>query len=283
MPKINAYIKNAIAQLFDHIEEKCHVKFASFTASDSQGQPTIAAGTRDYMDDFPNNQSNGIYKYLYDPGLAFDYRFHQRLSEAPFKKTTKPWVTIMFSTKQVRTLTNVLSHKYTRTEYVSGKPIEFKTRMVSVPVNMVLVSNDMDKLYNTTEKVAMYFDRFINYHYDQTIVFGNVKKGGFELYENVAGRAANIKEVDLDKYDTTQRGSLVASAFQFDLIYWVCETPGAELKLLEKIILEVETKGSGIKQVITITEDKIEESTEEIKDEPEEIEQEFFSETDVED
>lgn len=263
MAKINAYIKNAIAQLFDHIEEKCHVKFASFTASDSQGQMTLAAGTRDYMDDFPNNQSNGIYKYLYDPSMTFDFRFHQRLAEAPFAKTTKPWVTIMFSTKQVRTLTNVLSHKYTRIEYVEGKPIEFKTRMVSVPVNMILVSNDMDKLYNTTEKVAMYFDRFINYHYDQTIVFGNVEKDGFELYENVAGRAANIKEVDLDKYDTTQRGSLVASAFQFDLIYWVCETPGAELKLLKKIILEVKAKGSGIKQVITITEDGIEETIEE--------------------
>ena len=101
---VNDYIKNAIAQLFDEIEDKCHVKFATFTASDSQGQKEIAAGTRDYMDNKSNNQSNGIYKYLYDPGLAFDFRFHQRLAAAPFQKTSKPWATIMFSTKQVLSL-----------------------------------------------------------------------------------------------------------------------------------------------------------------------------------
>ena len=117
----------------------------------------------------------------------------------------------------------------------------------------------MDKLYNTTEKVAMYFDRFINYHYDQTLVFGNVKKGGFEIYENVAGRAANIREIDLEKYDTTNVGQLVASAFQFDLIYWVSQTPGVTLKILKKIILEVKVKGSKYKQILTITEDGIEE------------------------
>ena len=261
---INAYIKNAIAQLFDEIEDKCHVRFATFTASDTQGQQNLAAGTRTYMEDKPNNQSNGVYKYLYDPGLAFDYRFHQRLAEAPFAKTSKPWATIMFSTKQVRPLTNVLSHIYRRIEYINGNPVEFKTRMQSVPVNMVIVSNDMDKLYNTTEKIAMYFDRFINFHYDQTIVFGKPENGGYELYDNVAGRAANIRETDLNKYDTTQRGSLVASAFQFDLIYWVCETPGTELKILKKIILEIEIKGHPEKQILTITEDGVEETTEAI-------------------
>ena len=252
---INAYIKNAIAQLFDELEEKCHVKFATFTASDTQGQKELAAGTRTYMDDAKNNKSNGVYKYLYDPDLTFDYRFHQRLAEAPFEKTSKPWATIMFNTKQVRTLTNVLSHVYTRVENFGDSIKEFKTRMVSVPVNMAIVSNDMDKLYNTTEKVAMYFDRFINFHYSQVLTFGKVKEGGFEVCEEVAGRAANIREVDLNKYDTTQKGSLVASTFEFDLVYWVCQTPGVDLKLLEKIILEIKTKGSSQKQVITITED----------------------------
>ena len=262
MSKINAYIKNAICQLFDELEDKCHIKLASFTASDTQGQKNIAAGARIYMNDTTNNQSNGVYKYLYDPALSFDYRFHQRLAEAPFAKTEKPWATIMFNTKQVRPLTNVLSHVYKRIEYIAGKPVQFLTRMQSVPVNMVIVSNDMDKLYNTTEKIAMYFDRFINFHYKQVIVFGNVDKDGYELYETVAGRAANIREVDLNKYDTTQRGSLVASAFQFDLIYWVCQTPGVELKLLNKIILELQIKGEGKKQVLTITEDGVNETTE---------------------
>jgi len=253
---LNAYIKNAIAQLFDEIEDKCHVKFATFTASDSQGQKEIAAGTRQFMDNKPNNKSNGIYKYLYDPNLSFDFRFHQRLAAAPFEKTSKPWATIMFNTKQVRTLTNVLSHIYTRTEYINGTPTQFKTRMVSVPVNMVIISNDMDKLYNTTEKVAMYFDRFINFHYDHVITFGDVKNGGYEFYESVAGRAANIREIDLDKLDTEHKGSLCSQAYQFDLIYWVVQTPAASLKLLKKIILEIDV-GQKPNQVLTITEDGI--------------------------
>lgn len=264
---INAYIKNAIAQLFDEIEDKCHVKFATFTASDSQGQKEIAAEGRQFMSDTPNNKSNGIYKYLYDPGLAFDFRFHQRLAAAPFAKTSKPWATIMFSTKQVRTLTNVLSHLYTDTVYVNGAPTQFKTRMVSVPVNMVVVSNDMDKLYNITENMAMYFDRFINFHYNQTLTVGNVNEGGYELYQEVSGKAANIREVDLDKLDTEHRGSLCSQAYQFDLIYWVTQTPGVTLKLLEKIILEVQfgNQNGNIekpKHIITITEDSIEETEE---------------------
>lgn len=257
MAVINSYIKNAIAQLFDEIEDKCNVKFTTFTASDSQGQKNIAAGTREYMDDKKNNQSNGIYKYLYDPGLAFDFRFHQRLAAAPFEKTSKPWATIMFSTRQVRPLTNVLSHVYTRTEYVNGSPMQFKSRMVSVPVNMVVISNDMDKLYNTTEKIAMYFDRFINFHYKQVLTFGNVKKGGFELYDEVVGRAANIREVDLDKLDTEHKGQIVSQGYQFDLIYWVSQTPGVSLRLLKKIILEIAVDKQKI-QTITITENNVE-------------------------
>lgn len=135
--------------------------------------------------------------------------------------------------------------------------------MVSVPVNMVVVSNDMDKLYDTTEKIAMYFDRFINFHYDHVLTFGDVKKGGYELYENVSGRAANIREVDLDKLDTEHKGSIVSQGYQFDLIYWVVETPGVNLRLLKKIILEIEIpKGGRPKQIVTITEDGITEEDE---------------------
>lgn len=260
MARVNAYIKNAIAQLFDTIEDKSNVKFATFTASDSQGQKELSAGTRQYMDNKPNNKSNGIYKYLYDPALAFDFRFHQRLAAAPFEKTNKPWATIMFSTKQTRTLTNILSHIYKRREYVDGNLIEFKSRMISVPVNMVVVSNDMDKLYDTTEKIAMYFDRFINFSYDHVITFGDVKNAGYELCETVVGRASNIREVDLDKLDTEHKGSIVSQGYQFDLVYWVVETPGTSLRLLKKIILEIEIpKGAKPRQIITITENGISE------------------------
>ena len=234
---LNVYIHNAIAQLFDDIEDKCHVKFATFTASDTQGQQTLAAGTRRFMNDAENNNSNGIYKYLYDPALAFDFRFHQRLAAAPFAKTSKPWATIMFSTKQTRSLTNILSHKYTEVHYNEGQPYEIKVKRTSVPVNMVVVSNDIDKLYHTTELMTTYFDRFINFHYDQVI---DVNKE-FQIYESRVGQAANIREVDLTKLDTEQRGSLVTQAYTFDLVYFVAVTPGVELKLLKKIILEIES------------------------------------------
>ena len=252
MARLNAYIHNALAQLFDEIEEKCKVKFATFTASDLQGQETKAAGTRTYMDDEPNNSSHGVYKYLYDPQLAFDYRFHQRLAEAPFEKTSKPWATIMFSTKQARPLTNLLSHKYTCTYYdKKGNPFQIKIKRVSVPVNMAIISNDMTKLYSTTEKIAMYFDRFINFHYDHVITLGDIENGGVEILESKVGQAANIKEVDLTKLDTQHRGQLVSEAYSFDLIYFVVETPQTSLKLLKKIILEIRTdNGSLINKII---------------------------------
>lgn len=258
MAKLNSYLNNAICQLFDEIEDKCKVKFAKFTASDLQGQETIAAGQRDYMDDTPNNESHGIYKYLYDPQLTFDFRFHQRLAAMPFKKTNKPWATIMFSTKQVRPLTNMLSHKYKKILYNEGVPYEFLTRRVSVPVNMAIISNDMTKLYNTTEKMAMYFDRFINFHYNQVISMGD----DFTVQQNVSGQAMNIREVDLTKYDTTTRGSIVAVPFTFDLIYWVVDTPGTELKVLKKIILEIKVDNGAYHETIIIQDDEESENKE---------------------
>ena len=243
MAILSAYLNNAICQLFDEIEEKCKVKFATFTASDLQGQQNIAAGKREYMDDTPNNLSHGIYKYLYDPELRFDFRFHQRLAAAPFQKTDVPWATLMFSTKQARPLTNILSHHYKGTYTANdGKLYELDIKRVNVPVDMALVSNDMTKLYNTAEKMAMYFDRFINFHYDHVINIGDPAKGGTMIQESKVGQAFNIKEVDLTKLDTERRGSLVAEAYSFDLVYFVVDTPGTSIQLLKKIILELEIK-----------------------------------------
>lgn len=240
MARPKAYINNAIAQLFDEIEEKCKVRFATFTASETQGQINKTTQYREYMSDVENNDSNGIYKYLYDPNLSFDFRFHQRLAAAPFRKTSTPWVTIMFNTKQARPLTHILSHKYKDIKYdKNGNPHMLKIKRVSVPVNMALVSNDIDKLYETTEKISTYFDRFINFHYDHVITVGKLGKGGFNIYESKVGQAANIREVDLTKLDTEQRGSLVSQAYQFDLVYWAVETPeDTELHVIKKIILD---------------------------------------------
>jgi hypothetical protein len=249
--RLNAYINNAITQLFDDIEDKCHVKFATFTASDTQGQENLVASPRQYMNDTENNKSNGIYKYLYDPALAFDFRFHQRLAAAPFAKTRKPWVTIMFSTKQTRSLTNILSHKYKEIHYNEGVPYELMVKRTSVPVNMVLVSNDIDKLYNTTELITTYFDRFINFHYDHVIDVNDT----FQIKESRVGQASNIREIDLTKLDTEQRGSLVTQAYTFDLVYFVAVTPGTELKLLKKIIFEIEAPAGNNILTLTIVED----------------------------
>ena len=65
MAKATDYLKNAIAQLFDEIEDKCKVKFATFTASDTQGQQNIVA-SREYMSDEENNNSRrGVVRLSY--------------------------------------------------------------------------------------------------------------------------------------------------------------------------------------------------------------------------
>jgi hypothetical protein len=47
------------------------------------------------------------------------------------------------------------------------------------------------------------------------------------------------------------------------LVYWDVRTPGVNLRLLKKIILEIKTpKGTKPKQIITITEEGIKEEDE---------------------
>lgn len=256
MTLLSPYINNAICQLFDEIEVKCKVKFATFTASDLQGTTNVATKKRDFMDDTINNDNHGIYKYLYDPKLSFDYRFHQRLAEAPFVKTSKPWVTIMFNTKQVRPLTNMLSHKYKGNVNHEGNYYDPLRRRVSVPVNMALVSNDISKLYQVTERIALYFDRFINFHYTHVLEsLRSTKENPILLKENISGQAMNIREVDLNKYDTTTKGSLVAVPYSFDMIYWVVDDLDTILKPLRKIILEIDVGGE-FKEVLIIQEEE---------------------------
>ena len=263
-----SYIKNAIAQLFDEIEEKCKVRFATFTASESKGQINKDTKYREYMSDVRNNDSNGIYKYLYDPNLSFDFRFHQRLAAAPFRDTKTPWVTIMFNTKQPRPLTYILSHKYKDIKYdADGNPYMLKIKRVSVPVNMAVVSNDIDKLYETTEKIAAYFDRFINFHYDHIITIGDLCDGGFNIYESKVGQAANIREVDLTKLDTQQRGSLVSEAYQFDLVYWVVEAPEVSLHIVKKIILDLYVDNQFIDEYVIVDTTQDEDNNEEDENE----------------
>ena len=51
----------------------------------------------------------------------------------------------------------------------------------------------------------------------------------------------DITEIDLDKLDTSSRGSIVSSAYSFGLVYWVTRYP-EYCHLIEKIIVDVGIK-----------------------------------------
>lgn len=244
------FLNNSLAQLFDLIEEKSKVNFATFTTNDGPKESNIINKDQVYMKNYENTYDGKIYKYLYDPDLAFDWRFHQRLASISADKRKNPWSTILFNTGPVQPLTNVLSHVYTGVEYYEGKPYSYLTRRVSVPINMTLISNDMGYLYETTEKIAMYFDRIVNFHYDEALDFG----GLFIKEYSKAGMAKNIRQVNLNKLNTETRGSLVTSAFTFDLIYFVVDSDVVPLRLLEKVILEIKIKGHGEPLNLVVTE-----------------------------
>ena len=112
------FLNNCIIQLFDYIEATCGVKFVQFTDSDLAGRYQ-GNDQQEYMAAYRQTATGTVYKYLYDPGLSFNFRFHQYLSDILFVHRDKPWTTLMFSTGPVRPLTYVLSHKYDGVEFVS--------------------------------------------------------------------------------------------------------------------------------------------------------------------
>ena len=238
------FLNNCIVQLFDHIEAKCGIKLVTFTDKDLQGQQGQGSDKQGYMVDY-NNKGNGtVYKYLYDPGLSFNFRFHQYLADINFVYHNKPWVTLMFSTGAVKPLTYVLSHKYEGIQYVT-KPdaddntgediVPYKTRRVSVPMQIAIVSNNISYLYENLEKMASYFDRFINFPYNQTIRYD----GKNVMQWQCIGQCTNITQSEVSKLDTETRGTIVTATFNFNLIHWITDAPETPLHLLEKIILEV--------------------------------------------
>ena len=83
--------------------------------------------------------------------------------------------------------------------------------------------------------MAMYFDRFINFTYKQSLQLSPLTEREYEL----VGQAQNIRQVNLEKLDTESKGSLCMLAFSFELVYWNIWTPDKSYGLLERIILEV--------------------------------------------
>lgn len=238
------FLNNCVIQLFDYIEATCGVKFVQFTDSDLAGRYQ-GKDTQEYMAAYRQTATGTVYKYLYDPGLSFNFRFHQYLSDILFVHRDKPWTTLMFSTGPVRPLTYVLSHKYDGVEFVNLPEenedgaiqdiISYKTRRVLVPMQVAVISNNISYLYETLEKMASHFDRFINFPYNQTIKYADNKI----MQWQVIGQCTNISQVDIQKLDTETRGTVVMGIFNFNLVHWITDAPEAPLKLLERIILEL--------------------------------------------
>lgn len=245
-----AFINNVLVQLFDAIESNSGVSFATFTTNETTKEENIINRNQKFMEDYENTFDNKIYKYLYDPDLSFDFRFHQRLASISYEDKKSAWVTLMFNTGPVRPLTGVLSRPYNGYEQDGSEVYPFKIKRVSVPINMVFISNDLTYLYSVTEKVAFYFDRLINFPYREAVQYSDTYT---ETYENY-GMAKNIQQIDLTKLDTSSRGTLVTTAFTFDLIYFVVEAPNAPTGLLEKIIVEIKVKGHNESLFLNITE-----------------------------
>lgn len=261
------YLNNCLIQLFDLIEAKCNINFVTFTDSDIAGNYT-GDTTQEYMAAYKSGATGTVYKYLYDPGLSFNFRFHQYLADISYVYRENPWITLMFSTGAVKPVTNVLSHKYNGMQFITANGsvddegnlddtnaiqdvIPYKTRRVCVPMQIGIVSNNISYLYENLEKISSYFDRFINFDYNQTIKYSSTKV----MQWKVIGQCTNITQSDVQKLDTETRGTIVTTNINFNLIHWITDAPEAPLKLLEKVILEVrDTDVDGTLLMTEITE-----------------------------
>ena len=251
-----AEINNVLVQLFDLIEENSGIEFAKFTTNDNSSAGNIKNKEQPYMQGYKNTQDNKVYKYLYDPNLQFDYRFHQRLATIKYKDKNKPWVTLMFTTKEDQPLTNVLSHVYTGyqtftdEESEERRTYEYKIRRNLVPVQFILISNNASYLYSVTERLSFYFDRFINFHYKDYMQFSDEDEWEFED----VGQATQIRQINFNKLDTEYKGSLVTTGFSFNLVYFVNMYQYQEIRLLERVITEVKIVNMAEPFMICITE-----------------------------
>lgn len=237
------YLNNCLGQVFDVLEGHAKVKWATFTMNEAEKvEQGFDGEEKVYMKRYAEEQDERVYRYIYSPNLSFDDRFHQRLSSVGFDNRREPWITIMFSTGPVRSLTEVVSYKMYRTiKNSDGDYFDIKTKRVRVPVNMVLVSNDISTLYAATENLALFWDRIVNINYCEYVQFPT---GTEDEYEQ-ACQCMDITEVDLTKLDSDSRGSLVTSAYTFGLVYWVTEYP-EQCHLVDKIILDIAIQEEGV-------------------------------------
>ena len=248
MKKLPTRLNNVLSQLFDHIESECKITFAEFARkTTAEPERNIINKDQKYLQQARSKQqsdtekySNETYKYLYDPSLAFDFRFHQRLAQIKYEERKEPWVTLIFNTQQINEPTRVNTHMIDDVVVASdGSWYEYTTKKVTVPVNMVLISNDMTYLNGVQEQMLMYFDRFISFQYKESVIFNENFTANWLRY----GHASNIRQINLTKLDTEARGSLTQVAWSFNLVYYVTGTPnGTPLSILERVDMKIMTR-----------------------------------------
>lgn len=236
------YLNNCLGQVFDVLESHTGTKWATFTMNEAEKvEQGFDGEEKVYMKKYAEQHDEQVYRYIYAPNLSFDDTFYQRISSVGFDDRREPWVSIMFSTGPVKSLTEVVSYNMYRTIKNSDNDFfDIKTKRVKVPVNMVLVSNDVSTLYAVTENLTLFWDRIVNISYCEFVQFPT---GTEDEYEKTC-QCMDISEVDLTKLDRKTRGSLVTSAYTFNLVYWVTQYP-EQCKLLEKIVLDIAVHREG--------------------------------------
>ena len=251
-----SFLSNPITYLFDSIEESSGIQFASFTANETP-KTIISTGVEQPLMKLAQDKRNrlsestgsdlSLYKYLYDPALDFSWRFHQRLANIQYSDRSNNWVSLMFNTSEATPHTQVGSLVQRSHERTPEGSFEVFSRKVSVPVNLVFISNDKNYLYGFVENISFYFDRLINFKYNQTIKYSPTYTQNYEQ----SGLVTDIKQVDLDKLETQTRGSLVTAAYTFNMVYWVHTIPQIG-NILEEINVNIKVLDGNAPIFLTI-------------------------------
>ncbi len=234
------YVNNPLVFLFNEMESKTGYTFSQFNVNET---PNTIYHSQPRMQQYinkQNNSTNQIYKYLYDPSLAFSFRFHQRIARIKYNDRKLPWITIIFNVGEKTPYTGVLSHKHSHHEKTDTSFYNLDLRRSKVPVDMVFISNSMDYLMSFNGRLNYWFDRITGYQYEQTIQYSNSLIVDYTL----SAQVINIIPKDLNKLDTERRGSLATVGYSFDLVYYEFNELPVEGNILRNIDLLIKTLGT---------------------------------------
>jgi hypothetical protein len=227
-----SYLNNALIYLFNKLEEEAGAPLTPFVIN---GTPsTNPESDQVYMQRYKQKSDGELYKYLYDPNLAFSFRFHQRISNLKYSEKDKPWISIIFNTGEVDPRSNIVSQTFKTYETMEDTTYEIKVKRMKVPINFVFISNSMDYLYSYLGSLSYYWDRIVNFQYKQTLHLSETHSKNVPL----VGQALNISPQRLDKLDSQNRGSLATAGYSFELVYFDFKTPRT-VPILKNIDLQI--------------------------------------------